>query len=188
MTYKTHIAFATTFVLYPIHELWHHTIITHEQIPQLLGIVALGAIAPDIDHTRSYISNKVPVLPYLFAFYTKHRGFTHSAIGLTVVALLLYLFHLFLHIDAIKLIAFWVGYLLHIVGDSLSVSGIRDFCCNVSLHLFPKLLRFKTGSFKELVYFQIFSIAATYEYLFFFHSKYLPNFTHLLDKALRFVN
>ena len=188
MTYKTHIAFGGTLALYPLYELQLHHIVTHDQVPSLLGALALGAVAPDIDHTRSYISNKVPLLPYLLSLYTKHRGFTHSALGLLIVALILYLLYIFAHFQATSLVAFWTGYLLHIVGDALSVSGIRNFCCNKSLYLFPKFLRFKTGSLKEFVYFLLFSALAAYEYLLFFDSKHMPNLSHLLHQTLHTIN
>ncbi len=188
MTYKTHITFAGMVALYPLHLLQTHHIIQDAELPTLLGALALGAVTPDIDHTRSYISNRVPILPYILAFYTKHRGFTHSALGVLVVALLLYLLHLFMHIHSTVLIAFWFGYLLHIAGDALTLSGIKNFCCNKSLYLFPKFLRFKTGSLKELLFFTLFSAIAGYEYLLFFDQAHLPELQHLLHKTLRTIN
>ena len=188
MTYKTHIAFAGMIALYPLYEMQTHHLLSSSELPSVLGALALGAVAPDIDHTRSYISNKVPILPYILSFYTKHRGFTHSALGALVIALLLYLLHIFTHLKALPLSAFWFGYLLHIAGDALTLSGIKNFCCNKSLYLFPKFLRFKTGSPKELFFFTLFSTIAGYEYLLFFDQAHLPNLQHLLHKTLNTIN
>ncbi len=188
MTYKTHIAFAGAISLYPLHQLQLHHYITPAQLPTLLGALALGAVMPDIDHTRSYISNKVPILPYIFAFYTKHRGFTHSLFGLAVVALLLFAIHRFKGVQTATLAAFWFGYLLHIAGDALTLSGIKNFCCDRALYLFPRFLRFRTGSFGELVYFFLFSAAAGYEYLLFFDPTHMPDITRHLHTAIDFFN
>lgn len=188
MTYKTHIAFAGMIALYPLYELQTHHLLSGSELPSVLGALALGAVAPDIDHTRSYISNKVPILPSILSFYTKHRGFTHSALGVLVIALLLYLLHLFAHIKALPLMAFWFGYLLHIAGDALTLSGIKNFCCDKSLYLFPKFLRFRTASPKELLFFTLFSALAGYEYLLFFDQAKMPDLQHLLHKTLHTIS
>ena len=188
MTYKTHIAFAATVGLYPLYLLQNHGVLEQAQLSTLTGLFFVGAIAPDIDHTRSYISQRIPILPHLIAFYTRHRGFTHSALGLTFLALVLSVAHFTLEIDKSPLIAFWFGYLLHIAGDALTLSGIKNFCCGKTLYLFPKFLRFKTGSPKELLFFTLFSALTGYEYLLFFDQAHMPEIQRLLQKTLHTIN
>lgn len=157
MTFKTHIAFAEMVALPPILYLYAHHQCDFETLKLYTASVATGAVLPDIDHTRSYISRKVPVIPHLLALYTKHRGFTHSLLGILSILLLLALTQRFLHIPIIIALGLGIGYILHIIADAMTVSGIKNFCCHTTLYTLPKALRCKTGSIGEYFYFFLFS-------------------------------
>ena len=155
MTYKTHIAFATVVAApFPLY-LYAHQELTLGELQLFLASCAIGALLPDIDHSRSFISQKIPIIPQLLSFYTKHRGFTHSLYGLlTVLFILVFVIHTF-HLSTVSAGGLFVGYLLHIAGDAMTLSGV-SFCCKQKLYLLPSFLRFKTGSFKERIFFYFF--------------------------------
>ena len=163
MTFKTHIAFAESIALPPALYGYTHHLLSLEELKLYATAVAVGALLPDIDHTNSYISKRVPLIPQILAFYTKHRGFTHSAMGIIFIGMLLTILVLSKFLSSILAIGFFVGYTLHILGDAMTVSGIKDFCCGKGLYLLPKFLRFKTGSWAENIYFLIFSSLALFE-------------------------
>lgn len=150
----------------PMLYLYLHHQQSFTQLKLYAASVAVGALLPDIDHANSYISKRVPIIPTLLSFYTKHRGFTHSLLGIIVVLALLVAANLFFHLQAIVVLGFGIGYILHITADALTVSGIKNFCCNKTLYLAPKPLRCKTGSMGENIYFFIFSGILFIEYSF----------------------
>ncbi len=166
MTFKTHIVFAEMVALPPILYLYAHHQCNFTELKLYAASVAVGALLPDIDHANSYISKRVPIIPELLSLYTKHRGFTHSLLGMIVVLTLVVAASLFFHVQALVALGFGIGYVLHIAADALTVSGIKNFCCNKTLYLAPKPLRCKTGSIGENIYFLIFSALLFVEYSF----------------------
>lgn len=114
-----------------------------------ITLVLLGGIFPDIDHTKSKISKKIPLIPNIINFIFKHRGAVHSIIGLIVINLLIYIILLPLNINPNKIILwFSVGYISHLLLDGLTPQGVE---------LIPKIIRIhgyiKTGSFAEKLFF-----------------------------------
>ena len=166
MTFKTHIAFAEMLALPPMLYLYSHHQSSFTELKLYAASVAVGALLPDIDHANSYISKRVPIIPTLLSLYTKHRGFTHSLVGVVVILALLTAANLFFHLQTILAIGFGIGYILHIAADALTLSGIKNFCCNKNLYLAPKPFRCKTGSMGENIYFFIFSGILFIEYSF----------------------
>ena len=51
------------------------------------GAIA-GALFPDIDHQRSYISHKVPAASFVASTLFRHRGFLHSPVFILLAAIL----------------------------------------------------------------------------------------------------
>ncbi len=93
------------------------------QAPHPLGVAvaALAALLPDVDTPSSVVGRWVPVLPRLLS----HRGITHSllALGLLAWGLSVAVGHC---ADGRWLaVAAWVGYASSIVGDMLTLDGVR---------------------------------------------------------------
>ncbi|BAF69845.1 metal-dependent hydrolase [Nitratiruptor sp. SB155-2] len=157
MTYKTHIAFAESIALPPALLLYAHDLITYIDLQNFVMAVALAALLPDLDHMNSYISKKIPLFSFIVTLFAKHRGFTHSMRGVFAVYFGMTT-AIATHIIPLPIaIGIMTGYPLHILGDAMTIRGISNFCCGKKLVIFPKTLRFPTGSFKEQLYFLLFS-------------------------------
>ncbi|WP_201334276.1 MULTISPECIES: metal-dependent hydrolase [unclassified Nitratiruptor] len=157
MTYKTHIAFAESVAVPPILVLYTQNAISYFDLQNFIIAVAVAALLPDLDHLHSYISKKIPILPFIITLFAKHRGFTHSLKGIISVYILTMLAFI-PHIIPLSIAAgIMIGYPLHILGDAMTTRGISNFCCGKKLLILPKPLRFSTGSFKEHLYFLFFS-------------------------------
>ena len=104
-------------------------------------LVLFGAILPDIDNTKSKIGKRFKLVGFLFA----HRGIFHSIFAIIVFTFLLSLI-------TESYLAFGLGYLSHLVADSLTVAGISFF-----YPLSSKRIRgfIKTGSVIEWIIFAI---------------------------------
>ncbi|AKK19668.1 metal-dependent hydrolase [Candidatus Liberibacter africanus] len=93
------------------------------------GIVIAGALLscllPDIDHPKSFISQRFKTFFFFPSFILNHRGFTHS-----ILAVILYgwLIHYFFPLEKISYQGFQdsliIGYVSHLVADILTPSGI----------------------------------------------------------------
>jgi inner membrane protein len=81
-------------------------------------VVMIGAALPDIDHPESTVGRRVKWISYPIRFIFGHRGITHSAIAVAGM--------MWLAIAQDNLWISWLalGYLLHLVGDYLTDSGI----------------------------------------------------------------
>lgn len=77
----------------------------------------IGCIFPDIDHNKSIIGRKIKIIGWAF----KHRGFFHSIFALILFSFLIYIFNDFVAIF------FAMGYLIHLLEDMLTKSGIKLF-------------------------------------------------------------
>jgi len=165
MTFRTHIAFATTVALPPLIYLHSIHAITAQEFISLIVTISIGSLLPDLDHTQSYISKKVPLISQIIAFFTSHRGFTHSISGIIAATVTFTAIALFFSLPLVWVVGFMVGYVLHILGDAMTVSGVK-VCCGYKIYLVPKALRFRVGSDKEKIYFAIFSALISLETLF----------------------
>lgn len=92
--------------------------------PATVGAAALGSLAPDIDHPRSWLGRRLPFISWPLAGLIGHRGITHSLIAvLAAVSAILWL----PEIGAGLVVAFAVGYLIHLLGDAMTASGVPFF-------------------------------------------------------------
>jgi len=82
--------------------------------------LVIGAMLPDIDHPRSKIGQKY----WMVSMFTKHRGAFHS-IFLPLVFLVLAWIFVPQAMSAVLGLA--VGYIAHLIGDAITVTGIRPF-------------------------------------------------------------
>jgi len=82
-------------------------------------LVLLGSVLPDIDEYRSKIKQWSGFIGSIITFFTKHRGIFHSFL----FALLLSFVVMFVwnHYYASAL---FIGYLTHLIADSLTPMGI----------------------------------------------------------------
>lgn len=96
----------------------------------------LGSVLPDIDHPKSYIGRRVPLIPKLLYKTVGHRTLTHSILFTLLASMLLYKLN---HAAGIGL---WAGITSHI---------ILDICTPFSkgVSLFYPITRKRIGIFKK---------------------------------------
>ena len=85
-----------------------------------LGAAALGSLLPDIDHPKSLVGRRLAWVSVPVAALVGHRGVTHSLLAVLACAAGLW----FLGRELAWNAALLVGYLSHLAGDALTVSGI----------------------------------------------------------------
>ncbi|MEM7028983.1 MAG: metal-dependent hydrolase [Chloroflexota bacterium] len=133
-----------------------------------ISVGIIGALLPDIDAKESSIKRELGlagqiIQSFLRMIGVKHRGATHF--GLT--ALLLFfgatiLGRCWAYPDLG--FAFGMGYVSHIVADSLTKSGVLLLWpfYPKSVHLLPKLLRIRTGSSVETLLFMVVAVCLVF--------------------------
>jgi inner membrane protein len=140
----------------------------------------LGAVVPDFDIFWSGMSKKLSdrfaqagilflpsivllAIGALVTGYKKHRTITHSVVGLGlfVIGLIISLSIVYFLFDMLifKLAMVWaltglVGYILHLVEDAMTVSGIPLFLPYSEKHFYvlPEKIRVKTGTWMEGIF------------------------------------
>jgi len=127
MIHTTHILFAILMLL-----------LSPSISAEAVLFVAIGSLLPDIDHPSSYINRKSWKL-FSLSLITTHRGWCHSLVGGAAFTILLALV-------GAAFYPFLLGYLSHLILDSLNPSGVAWF--------WPKKRRYavgivKTGSMAE---------------------------------------
>lgn len=119
-----------------------------------IGLVVVGSLFPDIDEPESYIGRRLWFMSWLIKSLSlffpafRHRGITHIFL---VPMILIAVGSIF---GNIWVAAFGLGWLLHTIGDLLTVGGIHGYFYPISKEkvvLLPEWLRFKTNSFVEHV-------------------------------------
>jgi len=132
MLIKTHLLITFLVILLLISK------VNHQLIFVLTALIA--TFIPDIDSRYSSIGkNKIS---RILQFFTKHRGITHSFIFLLIITLIL------VFIFPVIALGFFLGYGLHLFGDSFTKQGITPF------YPFSKLKssgRITTGSRIEML-------------------------------------
>lgn len=94
--------------------------------PDILAVAAIfgaaGGLVPDIDHPRSKISRKLPVVNSIVSFFCSHRGFFHTPI---LYFALWWLSSSFLPASVSSIMVFlWIGALSHLSLDALNRTGV----------------------------------------------------------------
>lgn len=89
-----------------------------------LAGVLFGAWLPDIDHPQSSVGRRFWPLSWLISKIFGHRGITHSAIGASLV---LYGAYYLLNGHFVVWLGLALGYVSHLIGDMLTVSGCPLF-------------------------------------------------------------
>jgi inner membrane protein len=81
-----------------------------------LGLAALGALLPDIDHPASWVGRRTRPFSALVAALCGHRGLTHSTLAAAAAVWLL--------LAGGPAAPLAVGYLSHLAGDFLTPRGL----------------------------------------------------------------
>jgi len=168
MTHKTHSVFGAT-LYFPIIALCAiNGTVKEETIPILLIIGAIGSLAPDLDEKNSFLSKIPPffIIAILLSSLFKHRGPTHWFISSFIYGGISWIIGFLIYKDTdisncFSLIG-TISYLSHILSDGMTVSGIRNPYMPLkrggTWFTVPKILRVKTMSAGETIYFLIFSL------------------------------
>ena len=128
MTYQTHVLTGVTTAL-----LISECIQEPGKKLLFIGAAGIGALLPDVDTKKSFIRKFIP-----FFFPLKHRGHTHSIVGLLIFSLII----IPCGINSITTGLIW-GYLSHILADSFTITGTYPFYPQEKIRL--KLAEIRTG-------------------------------------------
>ena len=122
-----------------------------------IGVATVAAYLPDLDHPNSTASRKLGVFRKLPSMFLRHRGLTHSFLGVAgLTVLLAFVPGLPLWVAAGVLL----GCLVHILGDMLTVSGCPILWPSKTTY---RLARFTTGKWPErLILFPLFTAGAAW--------------------------
>ena len=93
----------------------------HAASPEGVGLAALGAMLPDLDHPQSWIGRRARIVSRPLAAVAGHRGFTHSLLAVILCVVVLR-DHGVPRAIAAPLV---VGYLSHLAADLLTPAGLR---------------------------------------------------------------
>lgn len=93
----------------------------------LIAAVALGSLAPDIDHPKSRLNRSLPPLGWLLRRLLRHRGFCHSLVALATLAALCAMLHGPQPQLALPGIAFSLAYAGHVLADGFTRGGVPLF-------------------------------------------------------------
>ena len=135
----------------------------HGMLPTTLPVIAagcLGALLPDVDHPKSMIGRRIPVLPNILYNAFGHRQLTHSG-GVVLGILAIYAYY-----GAPWLLALAIGYISHLLGDMVFGNGVPIFY--PSRYRIAAPFTFQVGSLQERLL-QVAMLAG-----FFFFSGRMP--------------
>lgn len=145
MLYRTHLV-TSACISIPILQA------TNELNYLTLAGVCLGALLPDLDEPKSFIGEKIPIIPSIIKSIFDHRGITHSLLAVGCVFLIAFI------IKKPILFSITLGYFLHLIEDNFSVSGIKWLIpfSNKSFKIPISFFTYRTGSLKEyLIFFAV---------------------------------
>ncbi|PEF45138.1 hypothetical protein CON22_17795 [Bacillus cereus] len=90
-----------------------------------IAAVGLGALLPDIDEPHSFIGQRTRGISDLIHAVFDHRGMTHSLVGIAFTLILMLLLSSVTALSSTTALCLVLGYCLHIIEDSFSVSGVK---------------------------------------------------------------
>ena len=144
MMATSHISFATTFW-------WVYCLLMGYPITGFHTLVAaIGGLMPDLDHPKSALGRRIPLISYPLSQLFGHRGFTHSLLMVVILLAVLVFGTTSPSFDGLRwmVMPLIIGYLSHILGDALTPSGVPLFYPNKKTY---SLNLFQTRSFLESV-------------------------------------
>lgn len=156
---------------------WLYAIATRQPIEASTTMTAaVGGLLPDLDHPESALGRRIPVISVPLSALVGHRGMTHSLLAVTVLLIALVAvttasalpfnsgtlsvlpggaFNNFSQLVP----ALIIGYLSHILGDSMTPSGVPLFWPRKRTYSFRL---FKTWSWQETVFTAGFTFAVVW--------------------------
>ena len=160
MTYHTHTLFGVAIAVVIIRILFildikdlNHLIVGNLANPDLIKFylaVIIGSLLPDIDHANSKMGRKLPIINRLLKLFgIKHRGLTHSIVGVILIILLAHQIHTSGWIGQAILWGVVIGYISHLIADMMNPQGIPLFFPNQNKF---NLLNINTSSFGEHIF------------------------------------
>lgn len=134
----------------------------------VIGIsgVAIGSLLPDIDEPNSYVGRRTKGVSHMTKAIFGHRGFTHTLLA-TLLVFIPFILLMYPHLlgdgfehymaQSTKLTTFFlplfygigIGYLFHILGDMLSISGVPLFMPFTQKKF--KIPLYRTGGKREML-------------------------------------
>ena len=111
MLTRTHLAIVIFFILFFINSVQHKFI--------FVAVALIATLLPDVDSQFSKLGRKK--IFRIVQFFVKHRGIFHSYTFAILITLIFVFF-----IPQIAL-GFFLGYGLHLLGDSFTLEGIVPF-------------------------------------------------------------
>ena len=149
MNYHTHSAFGLLFTLISVKIIASFELLDISYLlsgPLFNGSIikfylaaVVGSLMPDIDHAQSKMGKLLWFISKPLKFFgIKHRGLTHSLLGIILFTLLS---KQLVNYNWIEYVTWWgliIGYISHIVADMMNVQGLPL--------LFPNDKRFKFHS------------------------------------------
>ena len=139
MNYKTHLAFG--FLLGYLAFQY----ISTNNIYVFFAFVLIGAFLPDIDFSGSKIGKKFRITSFLIEKLFRHRGIFHSLFTAILLSVVVFIFT-----NKIYALAFFIGYLSHLISDGLTKTGINFLHPFMNLRLTGFI---ETNSFSETLFF-----------------------------------
>lgn len=172
-------------------------IVVSQPIPQMslatailaLSVCFIGGLAPDLDQPTANLWRRLPLGPFFGSLIApimgRHRFISHSILGFfifgIIAKILLNWMSTFVIVD-IDIIwnAFLIGFISHLIADSLTHDGVPWlFPIPVNFGFPPiKALRLKTGGFLEK--YVVFPFLLILNFFLFFHNYQL--YSEILKK------
>jgi inner membrane protein len=132
------------------------------------GVAALGALVPDIDNARSTLGKRLGIVSREIQKHAGHRRLFHSLVGLALTGAIVWMAQQGVALALarlawprtaeglaanVALAALLVGYLLHLIADSLTLGGVPWLWPAHTRFGFPpqRSWRFRSGSRVEPV-------------------------------------
>ena len=137
--FRTHLAFSLLIALLII------TFFNIQDKIYFMIILVLASSFPDIDSDKSKIGRRFPIFSKLINLFFGHRGIFHSIFPPLILLFTFWYFDLF-YIG----LAIFIGYLTHLIADSITLEGI-NFLYPFSSFRIKGLIR--TGSLVESLLF-----------------------------------
>ena len=111
---------------------------------------AIGGLLPDLDHPESVLGRRLPLISIPLARVFGHRGMTHSLLAVVFIVMGLVAATTIYQLGIVGWLIppLLVGYLSHILGDSMTPSGVPLFWPHKRTYSFNL---FKTWSWQETV-------------------------------------
>jgi len=135
MLMRTHLAFSAFLAIYFLP-------FVNSKIYFII-MVLIGTALPDIDLMHSYVGNRWYFRP--IQWFVKHRGIIHSITFALVITIVLAMYL------PVLAFGFFLGYVGHLIGDAITIEGIRPFWPSKS----ESLGRMRVGGIGEKVLFYV---------------------------------